>query len=308
MDNKIICIVGPTASGKTKIAIDLAKEISGEIICADSMQVYKKMNIATAKPTLDEISQVPHHLFDFVSPSNEFSVAEYVKCAQEKIFDIKSRGKIPVIVGGTGLYIDSLVRGNEFAKRENSDIRKKYEDIALEKGNVYLHNLLKDIDFESYEKLFPNDTKRVVRALEVKEITGKTISEHNRQTKLTPDKFNATYFGVNFTNRQDLYDRINLRVDLMIEAGLLFEAKEILSDKSMNKTAFSAIGYKELIPYFENNVSLCECIDKIKQESRRYAKRQITWFKRNQKIHWFEHTDIDLIKEATKIVKRDFYG
>lgn len=308
-DNKILCIVGPTASGKTAFAIEVAKQIDGEIICADSMQIYKKFSIATAKPTLEERAKVTHHLCDFLEPSEEFSVAKYVELADLAIEDIKSRGKTPLITGGTGLYIDSLVKGNKFAvKIENSDeIREKYENIAREKGNIYLHNLLKDIDLESYEKLYPNDVKRVVRAIEVYELTGKTISEHNLETKKIPDKYDACMIGVNTLNRDELYDRINLRVDKMLDEGLIFEAKMVFEIKNIEKTAMGAIGYKELKPYFDGVSSVEQCVDKIKQESRRYAKRQLTWFRKNQNTKWImRENDEKMLCDALKIIKEHF--
>ena len=312
MNNRIICVVGPTASGKTSLAINIAKSIDGEIICADSMQIYKYFNIGTAKPTPSEQTQVPHHLFDFLEPSEEFSVAQYVKLATEKIYDIKSRGKVPIITGGTGLYIDSLIRGSEFAKNndQNEDLRQELMELACEKGNEFVHNMLKEIDIESYNRLHPNDVKRVVRAIEVFKITGKTISEHNEETKKIPPKFNATIIGINPLVRQTLYDRINLRVDLMIENGLLDELKEIIENGNFVGTALQAIGYKELLGYINQIETLENCIDKMKQESRRYAKRQVTWFNKNPKMNWL--TDIfdseKLLLQSIEIIEEQYYG
>ncbi len=310
-NNKIICVVGPTASGKTSLAINIAREIGGEIVCADSMQVYKELDIATAKPTLDEINAVPHHLFDFLEVDDEFSVAKYVKMADETIADIKNRGKIPVITGGTGLYIDSLIRGNDFAKNDdkNDEIREKFKRISAEKGKEYLHSLLKDIDAESYEKLHYNDEKRVIRALEVYEITGDTISVHNEKTKKIPSKYDALMFAIMPNDREVLYERINKRVDIMVQKGLVLEAEKFLKNEKTCKTAMGAIGYKELLPYFDGRATLEECIDKIKQETRRYAKRQLTWFRRNEQINWLDTiSDEETLKnQAISIIKERNY-
>lgn len=299
MDNKIICVVGPTASGKTSLGIDIAKMVDGEIVCADSMQIYKYFDIGTAKPTKEEQSCVLHHLFDCIDPLEDFSVVRYVEMASEIITDIKKRGKIPVIVGGTGLYIDALIKGNDFAKNDDSNakIRQDLVDIAKIHGNEYLHNMLLEIDIDSYNKLHPNDIKRVVRAIEVYKVTGKTITQHNFETQQIPPKYDALMFGINPKDRQVLYDRINKRVDIMMENGLLEETKSIINNGKFLKTASQAIGYKELMSYISDEDTLENCVDKIKQESRRYAKRQITWFSKNKNINWLE-----CIGEETKLL------
>lgn len=312
MDNKIICVVGPTASGKTDLSIEIAKAFDGEIICADSMQIYKLFDIGTAKPTTSEMQGIKHHLVDFVDACDDFSVAEFVKLATNCISDIKSRGKTPVIVGGTGLYIDSLVRGIDFAKNaiSSSEIREKYFDLIDLKGCEYVHSLLEKCDYESFLKLHPNDTKRVVRALEVFDVCGKTISQHNADTKLIPDRFDATFIGIKYVNRQELYDRINLRVDIMIQNGLVDELKHIISMGKFVGTASQAIGYKELLPFLNGEDSLENCTEKLKQESRRYAKRQLTWFNKNEKINWVlnNRDKSDILDSALQIIKDEFYG
>ncbi len=312
MNNKIICVVGPTASGKTSLAIEIAKKIDGEIICADSMQIYKYLDIGTAKPTASERASVVHHLCDFVDPLEDFSVAKYVELASNTIYDIKSRGKVPIIAGGTGLYIDSLIKGNDFAKNDdkNEEIRKELFDLAEKNGVDFVFEMLKEFDEESYNRLHKNDLKRVVRAIEVKKITGKTISEHNAETKKIPPKFDALILGINPLDRGILYDRIDARVLDMINDGLVDELKMLISNNYLTKTASQAIGYKELLGYIENTNTIENCIEKIQQESRRYAKRQITWFGRNEKIIWLR--DIldkeKLLLEALEVIRKEFYG
>ncbi|MFI3226403.1 MAG: tRNA (adenosine(37)-N6)-dimethylallyltransferase MiaA [Clostridia bacterium] len=312
MNNRIICVVGPTASGKTSLAINIAKSLDGEIICADSMQIYKHFNIGTAKPTTEEQAQVPHHLFDFVEPCEDFSVAKYVELASEKIYEIKSRGKVPIITGGTGLYIDSLIKGNDFAKNDdkNDQIRKELFEIAEKNGNEFVHEMLKEIDIESYEKLHANDVKRVVRAIEVYKITGKTISQHNEETRKIPPKFQAVMFGINPLDREILYGRINKRVDIMLENGLIDELKMLIANGYFVNTASQAIGYKELLDYINDSDKLENCVDKMKQESRRYAKRQITWFGRNKQIHWLRDIfdEEKMLSDALSVIKDEFYG
>lgn len=312
MNNRIICVVGPTASGKTSLAINLAKELDGEIICADSMQIYKHFNIGTAKPTAAEQAQVVHHLFDFVEPCDDFSVAKYVELATDKIYEIKSRGKVPILVGGTGLYVDSLIKGNDFAKNDdkNDKIRAELFEIAQKQGNEFVHEMLKEVDLDSYQKLHANDLKRVIRALEVYKITGKTISQHNEETRKIPPKFRATMLGINPQDREILYDRINKRVDIMLENGLIDELKMLISNGYFVGTASQAIGYKELLDYINGVDTFENCVGKMKQESRRYAKRQITWFGRNKQIHWLRDIfdEKNMILEALNIIKDEFYG
>ncbi|MBE6912971.1 MAG: tRNA (adenosine(37)-N6)-dimethylallyltransferase MiaA [Ruminococcaceae bacterium] len=285
---KVICIVGPTASGKTALSVALAKELCGEVVSCDSMQIYRGMDIGTAKPAVDEMQGVPHHMLSVVSPEENYSVARYVEEASLCVDDIISRGKIPIIVGGTGLYVDSLIKGIEFAEfREDEEYRNELFRICEEKGNTYIHNMLKEVDPERAAEIHENNVKRVIRALEVYKATGRTISEHDAESMKKPPKYDAIYIGLMFEDREKLYDRINLRVDTMLKAGLCDEVQKLLeSGVSANATSMQAIGYKELVSYFAGNCSLADATEQIKQSSRRYAKRQITWFKRNKNIRW----------------------
>ena len=288
MEKKIplIAVVGPTASGKTALAVSLAKRFHGEVISADSMQIYKQMNIATAKPTIEEMDGVPHHLIDCLDLSQKFSVADYTALAHQKAAEIYARGHLPILAGGTGLYIDSVVNNISFSEiRTDEELRKELTRLAEEKGADYLLEELNRFDPESAKRLHPNNLSRIIRAIEVYRLTGITMTEHQRRSRLTPSGYDAVMIGLDFHDRQKLYDRINLRVDRMFADGLLEEAREILSNKNLG-TARQAIGYKELQHYFDGQESLEEAIQKIKQETRRYAKRQLTWFRRNPNIHW----------------------
>ena len=288
VNNKIICIVGPTASGKTALSIALAKELGGEIVSADSMQIYKGMDIGTAKPTEEEKEGIPHHMLSIIEPDDDYSVARYVAEASVCVDEILAKGKTPIIVGGTGLYIDSLVKGTEFADfEEDKEYRNELFAIYEKEGASKLHGMLAEVDHERASQIHENNVKRVIRALEVYKATGRTISEHDAETLEKPPKYDATYIGLMYEDRQKLYDRINLRVDLMEKAGLLDEVKRILaSGISPKATSMQAIGYKELVSFFEEKCSLQEAKEAIKQGSRRYAKRQMTWFKRNEKTNW----------------------
>ncbi len=290
---KLVVIAGPTASGKTELGVEIAKTFNGEVVSADSMQIYKGMDIATAKPDAEEMQGIPHHLIDFLERDKSFSVADYVELASEKINDIHQRQKLPVIVGGTGLYISSLIDNIKFPDiKSDPDIRRRLEKEMEEKGCEEVFERLKKIDPETASELHPNNKVRVIRAIEVFEITGRKLSEFKAESKLIPSPYDAIILGLNYSDRQILYDRINKRVDMMVEKGLVEEAKEIF-EKGEMKTAANAIGFKELIPYFENRSDLAECIDKIKQETRRYAKRQLTWFRRNAKIQWIMLDEFD---------------
>lgn len=288
----LIVITGPTASGKTAMSVELAKILGGEIVNADSMQIYKYMDIGTAKPTLEERQGIPHHLIDIVEPDEQFSVARYCECAKEAIDSIHKRGKTAVMVGGTGLYVDSLVNNIQFSEIEpDLKYRKDMELLAEENGNEYIYNLLVDIDPESAGKIAAADRKRIIRALEVYHLTGKTITEHNENSRSVPSPYNTTMFAID-VDRQVLYDKINRRVDIMLENGLVDEVKRII-DMGVQKssTAMQAIGYKEISECLTGDISLEEAADKIKQGSRRYAKRQLTWYRRNDKIHWVKNID-----------------
>lgn len=283
---KVLAVVGATASGKTALGVEIAKKYNGEIISADSMQVYKGLDIASAKPTVEEMQGIPHHLIDFLERDVVFSVSDYVNLANEKIKDIHSRGKLPVIVGGTGLYVDSLLDNVKFSDGGSDEVyREELYSIVRENGNEFLHNMLKSVDPVSAENIHMNNVVRVVRALEVYRVTGRLFSELKAESRMTESPYSSLIIGLNFHDRQILYDRINRRVDEMLKNGLIEEA-ESLWRVGGQRTASNAIGYKELIPYFENTMSLSDCIDKIKQETRRYAKRQLTWFRKNTRIQW----------------------
>lgn len=283
---KVLAVCGPTASGKTWLGVELALKYGGEIVSADSMQIYKGMDIASAKPTEEEKKGIPHHLMDFLDRDVTFSAADYVRLAREKIDDILSRGKLPIIVGGTGLYIDSLLNNVNFSEmKSDEEYRKSLYDYAAENGNEALYERLVFADPEAAEQIHMNNLVRVIRALEVIHVTGRKFSELKGESRLVESPYDSVIIGLNAADRSVLYDRINQRVDIMVEMGLVEEARELWQSSPM-KTAANAIGYKELIPYFENEMSLSECIDKIKQETRRYAKRQLTWFRRNDSIEW----------------------
>ncbi len=277
----LVIIAGPTASGKTALSVELAKRLNGEIVSADSMQIYKFMNVGTAKPSNEERQGIPHHLMDIVHPGENFSLADYVGMAHKVIADIHRRGKLPIMVGGTGLYIDTVSENITLGEAEGDEkVRRELEEFAAAYGNEALHGLLADCDPESYEKLHVNDTKRVIRALEVYRATGKTIGEHNRESRSAPAIYNPIRFMLGW-DREVLYDRINHRVDIMLEQGLEQEVKACLEMGLTEKnTAMQAIGYKELVQYLQGEISREEAVEKIKMESRRYAKRQISWFKR----------------------------
>ena len=282
----VLAVVGPTASGKTWLGVELAKIYGGEVISADSMQIYKGMDIASAKPTEAEKQDIPHHLMGILDRDVSFSAADYVQLANEKIEEILSRGKLPIIVGGTGLYIDSLLENVKFSEGGSDEAyREELYASARENGNEALHARLAELDPEAAEGIHPNNLVRVVRALEVCHVTGRKFSDLKRESKMAESPYASLIIGLNFEDRQKLYDRIDLRVDEMVKAGLVEEARQLWQESGM-KTAANAIGYKELIPYFEGEAELDDCIAKIKQETRHYAKRQLTWFRKNGRIEW----------------------
>ena len=266
--------------------MELAKKYDGEIISADSMQIYKGLDIASAKPTVEEMQGIPHHLIDFLERDVVFSVSDYVRLANEKIKEVLNRGKLPIVTGGTGLYIDSLLENVRFSEGGSDEVyRAELYNIAREKGNEFLHDMLKSIDPVSAENIHMNNLVRVVRALEVYHITGRLFSELKAESRLTESPYDSLIIGLNFHDRQILYNRINHRVDEMVNNGMIQEAEELWL-KGNQRTSSNAIGYKELIPYFEKTMSLTDCLDRIKQETRRYAKRQLTWFRKNTRIQW----------------------
>lgn len=302
----LIVICGPTASGKTALSIAMAETLSCEIVSCDSMQIYKGMNIATAKPTSEELSQVRHHLIDFLEPDKEFSVADYVELAKQAISDISKRGMIPILCGGTGLYINSLLDDISFDKTcSSSEIRDELYYLAQEKGNRYLLDMLAQFDPESAQRLHENNINRIVRAIEVYKTTGKTITQFNAESKPSKSPYDSVVIGINYRDRQKLYNRINSRVDRMLKDGLIDEAKEVISNSAL-KTSYQAIGYKELLPYFTNEKTLDECVEVLKMQSRRYAKRQLTWFRRDPRINWIyadEYSSFDeIVSAALKII------
>lgn len=282
---KALFIVGPTASGKTDLSVRLAKALDGEIVCADSMQIYKGIHIASAAPDEEEKNGIPHHLFEFLSPNEEYSVADYVKAAREKIFEISSRRKLPIIVGGTGLYISSLLDNIEFLEQDADPIlRKELEEKFDKIGAEAMLSELYEFDKESAERLHPNNRRRIIRAFEVYLQTGKTITQQNIISRQNESDIEPLVIGVTYKDRELLYERINRRVDIMISNGILEEAKQTLGNNK--KGAFQAIGHKELYPALEDESLLLECIEHLKQQTRRYAKRQMTWFKRDERIIW----------------------
>ena len=284
---KIICVAGPTASGKTKLSVALAKALNGEVLSCDSMQIYKGMTIGTAAPTPEETQGVPHHMIGVVSPSEDFSVGKYVEMAEPVLQDILSRGKTCVVCGGTGLYADSLLLGRSFAPCPSTGVREQLEREAAQYGIEPLLARLRQVDPEAGERLHPSDQRRIIRALEVYLETGETISEHNRKTKLLPPKHEAVWIGLTYENRQDLYDRIDLRVEKMLEAGLLDEIRALLaSGVSPAATAMQAIGYKEYVDCLTSGGDASAATALVQQRSRNYAKRQLTWLRRNEAIHW----------------------
>ena len=307
MENRLICICGPTASGKTALSIELAKQFHTEIISADSMQIYRELDIGTAKATAEEQAQAVHHMIDFLDPRESFSVARYVEMADRCAQDILSRGMTPIVVGGTGLYIDSLIRCDAFSGEEtDTRTREKYQKMALEEGNEAVHRCLQAVDPVSAERLHPNNLKRVIRALEVYEQTGITIDEFNQKNQRAKPKYKAVKFALCPRSRELLYERINKRVDIMLELGLLEETKRLYQEGKLIGTAAQAIGYKELTDHLFHGAPLSDCVELLKQRSRNYAKRQLTWFKRDPDIHWLYYDSAselpDILQESTKII------
>ena len=286
MTNKVIFVVGPTASGKTDLSIKLAKELKGEIVSADSMQIYKGIHIASAAPDKEEMAEIPHHLIEFLDLSEQFSVADYVKIARKTIKEIISRGNTPIVVGGTGLYVSALLENTEFVSVDTDEtLRKKLEEEYDSVGGEEMLKRLANFDPQSAEKLNAGDKRRIIRCFEIFETTGKSKTNQNELSHLSPPEFESLVFGITYKDREKLYDRINRRVDIMLENGLLEEAQTTYENRN-NKGAFQAIGHKELYGYFEGEHSLEEAAELLKQQTRRYAKRQLTWFRKNENIIW----------------------
>jgi tRNA dimethylallyltransferase len=298
---ELFVLTGPTAVGKTDISIKLAKKLNGEIISADSMQIYKYMDIGSAKVSKEEMNNIPHHLIDFLQPDKEFSVAEFKEKAKDSIKNIHSRDKLPMVVGGTGFYINSLIFNYDFANAIKDEVyREKLELIAATKGKEYLHSMLKEVDLDSYSKLHYNDVKRVIRALEVYQVTGKSMGYFKAQQDIYNIPYEVSYFVLDM-DREKLYNRINMRVDLMMEKGLLEEVTKL---KEMGYTSemqsMQGIGYKELLYYLNKEISYEEAVDMIKQGSRNYAKRQLTWFRKDKRAVWINK---DLYENDDEVVE-----
>lgn len=299
---KVIVICGPTASGKTALSIEVAKKINGEIISCDSMQIYKDMNIGTAKPTKEEMGEIKHYLIDYVLPTERYSVAEYKKDAKKAIKEVIEKGKIPIIVGGTGLYVDSLIYEIEYPEiKFDEEYRKKLEKEVEEEGLEKLYEKAKKIDPIAIQKISKTDKKRILRVLEIYHATGKTKTEQEIISRQKEPEYAYKVYGL-LWDRQKLYDRINLRVDIMIEQGLIEEVKTILKKYSEFPTAMQGLGYKEVVQYLNKEITKEEMIEKIKQETRRYAKRQMTWFRKNKQTIWLNAEDkqnnINIISEG----------
>lgn len=299
----LIAVVGPTASGKTALGIELAKLYNGEIISADSMQIYKGIDIAAATPTISEMQGIPHHLINFLDINEDFSVADYVNLANIKIDEVYSRGRQPILVGGTGLYVNSLIDGIEFVPEQTDiELRKKLTEKMQKIGAQAMLEELATFDPQTAQKLHPNNTRRIIRAFEVYMQTGITFYETNIKSKQTESRFNTTIIGITCKNREKLYERINLRVDKMIEKGLVEEAKTTF-DLKKGRGAAQAIGHKELYEYFCGEATLQEAVEHLKMQTRRYAKRQLTWFNRRQDINWI-FTDLeDPLVRAKQIIE-----
>jgi len=290
MAPKIVCVVGPTACGKTKMGVLLAKRFNGEVVSVDSMQIYRGMTVGTAAPRLEEMDGVPHHMVAVTNPEEQWSAARYVETAIPVVDDILSRGKLPVLVGGTGLWLDALVQGRSFAGGcAGGEVRRELERRLAEEGIGPLLEQLRQVDPEAAQRLHPADEKRILRALEVFLETGRTITTHNEETKAVPPRYDAVWIGLRFADREDMKALIDRRVDKMVEEGLLEEVRTLLkSGLDRRATALQAIGYKEFLGVADGSATVAEAVEEVKLRSRQYAKRQLTWLRRNEKIHWIE--------------------
>ena len=301
---KVIVICGPTASGKTALSIELAKEINGEIISSDSMQIYKDMDIGTAKPTKQEMQETKHYLLDFVEPDQRYSVAQFKKDAEKAIEEILAKNKVPIIVGGTGLYVDSLIYGIEYQEIElDKKYREELEEKAQKEGLETLYEQAQKIDPQAMEKISANDKKRILRILEIYHSTGKTKTQQEIESRKNEVKYDYKVFALNM-EREKLYERINKRVDIMIEQGLIQEVENLCSKYTEFPTAMQGLGYKEVVEYLQGKISEQEMIEKIKMETRRYAKRQLTWFRKNKQTIWLDATKG---KENVEIILKEYY-
>ena len=313
MSKKIVVVCGPTASGKTALSIALARAFDGEVVSADSMQIYRGMDIGTAKPTLEEREGIPHHMLDVAEPGESYSVSRYVQEATACVEDILSRGKLPIVCGGTGLYIDGLIRGTDFQPAgTDNGIREVLEKEWEEQGAEAMMARLAAVDPDSAERLHLSDKRRILRALEVYLATGETITAHNARTKAIPPRFEAVMIGLNTQPRDILYGRIDRRVDMMLEQGLLQEVQTLLEKGLLEGTAAQAIGYKELLAHFRGEMTLDAAADLIRQKSRNYAKRQLTWFRRDERVKWIVYNAPQaaqaVLQEATEYLQQTLYN
>ncbi|MBQ9168365.1 MAG: tRNA (adenosine(37)-N6)-dimethylallyltransferase MiaA [Oscillospiraceae bacterium] len=306
--NNIICVAGPTASGKTALAVELAKIYNGEVVSCDSMQIYRHMDIGTAKPTVEETQGIPHHMIDVADPQEDFSVSRYCEMASPIVDDILARGKTAIIAGGTGLYMDALIKGNNFAPFPSTGRREELEARADREGTEALLNWLQEIDPEAAAKLHLSDRKRIIRALEVWLETGETITAHNLKTQAVPPRYTPLWLGLDFEERSELYRRIDLRVELMLQAGLIDEIRNLLAAGVPEKcTAMQAIGYKEFLAALDGRCTIEEAAAQVQQSSRHYAKRQLTWFRRNKAVHWLirktGESGAEILEQARHVVQ-----
>ena len=313
MSNKIVVVCGPTASGKTALSIALAKAFNGEVVSADSMQIYRGMDIGTAKPTKEEMDGIPHHMLDVAAPGEQYSVSRYVEEATACVEDILSRGKLPIVCGGTGLYIDGLIRGTDFQPAgTDNGIRQQLEGEWDALGAQAMMDRLAAVDPDSAARLHLSDKRRILRALEVYLATGETITVHNARTKEIPPRFEAVMIGLNTEPRDILYGRIDRRVGVMLEQGLLKEVRDLLEAGLLEGTAAQAIGYKELLAHFRGEMTLEAAADLIRQKSRNYAKRQLTWFRRDERVKWIVYNTPQaaqaVLQEATEYLRKTFYN
>ncbi len=308
--NTLIAVVGPTASGKTALAIALAKELGGEIVSADSMQIYRGMDIATAKPTPEEMAEVPHHLIGFWPPEKPFSVAQYALLAREKIDDILRRGRVPVLCGGTGLYIKAIVDHIQYEEETGEDaaLRERLRRQAQDEGNLAVWRQLQAMDPQTAERIHPNNLGRVIRAIEVMQVSGRSIREQEERSRQAPCPYHVIQIGLRYRNRENLYERIGRRVDAMAEAGLPEEARAV-RQQGLTATAAQAIGYKELYDWMDGTLPLEETLENLKRSTRRYAKRQLTWFGADARIRWIEPDALQagetVTEQAMRIIEND---
>lgn len=301
----VLAVVGPTASGKTSLGVFLAKHLDCEIISTDSMQIYKGLDVGTAKVTQEEMCGVPHYCLDIRTPEQVFSVADFVDLANQKAVEIKQKGKTPLLVGGTGLYLESFIKGVRFAPdKANPEIRAKLTRELEQYGAEEMYARLEKVDPQAAHATHPNNTVRVLRALEHYQATGQTLSEQRANSLPAEPPYRALVFGLDFPDRAQLYERIDRRVDLMVEQGLLKEAEMVYKNRESYRTAAQAIGYKEFFPYFEQTAELAICVDKLKQASRNYAKRQLTWFRRMENICWLDAGALDVKETALERAKQ----